>query len=449
MLKYHIQTIEVGSGGATNITFNNIPADYTDLYLVTSLRVASGTSYYWDVDLNINGESAREWRGFYALGTSVSTNGSTAFNIVGGANGNGTTASTFSNIDTLITNYASTDVKALSSAGVAENDSSSQYLLTINANRITNSAPINSLTLVVASNSFAEHSSASLYGIKHGVDGVVEAAADGGAITQSGGYTIHTFTASGTFVANRDMDVEYVVVAGGGGGARQSGGGGAGGYRSSVVGESSGGGSSAEDKLRITSGTSYLVEVGAGGSGGSTLGASGSSSALGPILSVGGGRAGQANTSFVSGANGGSGGGGWGASGLGGSPTSNQGYAGGAGNGTDPASAGGGGGASSIGADATTSSAGNGGSGITSSITGFSIGRGGGGGGGAVSSRTAGTATDGGGSGTNTNTGAAGSGTANTGGGGGGSGYVQGSSNTSTGGNGGSGVVIIRYPTPA
>ena len=68
------------------------------------------------------------------------------------------------------------------------------------------------------------------------------------------------------------ISVEYLVVAGGGGGggsASQSiagGGGGAGGYRTNAG--TSGGGASAEPPISITSGQSYTVTVGTGGSGG-------------------------------------------------------------------------------------------------------------------------------------------------------------------------------------
>ena len=166
-----IEHIEVGSGGAASITFSSIPQDYTDLYLVCSLRVASGTSYYWDVDLNLNGESARNWRGLYTTGSSPASSSSSAFNIIGGANGNAATASTFANISTYIGNYTSTGVKALSSDGVVENNSGLSFLLSINANTITNSAAVDTLTLAVASNTFAEYSSATLYGITAGSDG--------------------------------------------------------------------------------------------------------------------------------------------------------------------------------------------------------------------------------------------------------------------------------------
>ncbi len=166
-----IEHIEVGSGGAASITFSSIPQDYTDLYLVCSLRVASGTSYYWDVDLNLNGESARNWLGLYAIDPTPASSSSSAFNIIGGANGNAATASAFANISTLIGNYTSTGVKVLSSDGVAENNSVSQFFLAINANTITNSAAVDTLTLAVASNTFAEYSSATLYGITAGNDG--------------------------------------------------------------------------------------------------------------------------------------------------------------------------------------------------------------------------------------------------------------------------------------
>jgi hypothetical protein len=50
--------------------------------------------------------------------------------------------------------------------------------------------------------------------------------ATGGTVTNSGGYTIHTFTSSGNFTVYVGGDVEYLVVAGGGGGGYDGGGGG-------------------------------------------------------------------------------------------------------------------------------------------------------------------------------------------------------------------------------
>jgi hypothetical protein len=52
--------------------------------------------------------------------------------------------------------------------------------------------------------------------------------ATGGTITTVNGYTIHTFTSSGSFVVSGAGDVEVLVVAGGGGGGGNHGGGGGG-----------------------------------------------------------------------------------------------------------------------------------------------------------------------------------------------------------------------------
>ena len=273
----------------------------------------------------------------------------------------------------------------------------------------------------------------------------------------SGGinYKAHTFTSSGTFTAESEGSVDYLVVAGGAGGGDGTGGGGggAGGYRSSVVGESSGGGSSAESKLTVSSG-SYSITVGAGGAGAyantGLRGINGSNCVLSSITSIGGGGGGGEGAGNYSGASGGSGGGGC-YPGTGGSGTSGQGFTGG--NGTSGSLrwlGGGGGGASAVGQNASSFNGGNGGNGVSSSITGSSVTRAGGGGG-AAQSAGGGTVysgsggSGGGGAGAADQTGSqsvnGGNATANTGSGGGGCPDATGT----RGGNGGSGIVIIRY----
>ena len=109
----------------------------------------------------------------------------------------------------------------------------------------------------------------------------------GGVKTQTGEYTVHTFTSSGVFeVVGDDIEVEYLVIAGGGGGGgyQIGAGGGAGGYRCSVPGEMSGGNTQAETAITLSAG-SYPVIVGAGGY---PLFHGGDSSFAG-IVSIGGG----------------------------------------------------------------------------------------------------------------------------------------------------------------
>jgi len=251
---------------------------------------------------------------------------------------------------------------------------------------------------------------------------------------------------------NQNIGVDYLVIAGGGAGTGYiGGGGGAGGYRSTV--DSTGGGGALESRLSLGPNTNYSTVVGAGATGTtSTTIVSGTNSSFSTITCIAGGGGAPYNNN--AGANGGSGGGGGmveGAppGGLGGNPTSGQGYAGGRGGGRPGGTyegCGGGGGAGGVGGLGTgnsTNFGGNGGVGLSSSITGSPVFRGGGGGGARYSGGD-GAGGSGGNGGGGVGAGIAGAaanptnGTVNTGGGGGGH-------NGGTGGSGGSGVVILSY----
>ena len=257
--------------------------------------------------------------------------------------------------------------------------------------------------------------------------------ATGGTITHSGGYTIHTFTSSGTFTMDTSStSVEYLVV----------GGGASGGYGSALWGHCGGGGGAGrfrEGTLAVTA-QAYSITVGNGGSNGSD----GGNSVFSTITSEGGGSGADAGGDGI-GTDGGSGGGGTlGTSGVGGSSVGSYGNSGGA-KGLTPAG-GGGGGASAAGAAGWGVGNGAGGTGRSSSISGSSVTYAGGGGGGYGQPNNNGGAGGGGRGGIITGDPGV-PGTANTGGGGGGA-YVP-SSGTLSGATGGSGVVIIRYLTPA
>ncbi|MBI2597071.1 VCBS repeat-containing protein [Candidatus Daviesbacteria bacterium] len=241
----------------------------------------------------------------------------------------------------------------------------------------------------------------------------------GGTITQSGGYTIHTFTSSGTFTPSAAMNVEVMVVGGGGGGA--SGGGGAGGYRT--------------NNAYAVSVQAYTVTVGGGGSGQqeNTAGSDGSASVFDTISAAGGGGAGpNAAAPTGNGRSGGSGGGAGAAAsattgGAGNTPSTSpsQGNNGGANDiGAPTYPSGGGGGSGGTGGNASAGVAGAGGAGTANSISGSSV---------TYAAGGAGALYNSGGNGA--------AGTANRGNGG------NGAQDTYTGGNGGSGIVIIRYLT--
>lgn len=431
----------------TTVTFSDIPQNFQDLYVLTSLRDTSGTAGWATAEIRPNGSTSNiTSRALYGFGTTIG--GLTTAEIYHQATQGGNTANTFSNSSVQILNYTAAKPKQISVDTATEGNIAN----TINAivtGQWDNTAPITSLSFVMASSAtFAPGSTISLYGIGGAGDpGIFTPKATGGTISLANGYWVHTFTASGTFTPTADLsNVEYLVIAGGGsgGGFDRGGGGGAGGYRSSVVGESSGGGSSAETRLSLTNGTNYTVTVGAGGAsvGSAALGINGNSSVFGTITSTGGGGGGQINFNSGVGVSGGSGSGAGISPGgdqirAGGNGTANQGFNGGSSfhNYVNFGNAGGGGGAGSVGASVVnTSGIGHGGSGVSSSITGSSITRAGGGGGGGAS-----TANGGSGGGGSAGTGAGSDGTLNTGGGGGGGGFSGNS------GAGGSGIVIVRY----
>lgn len=237
----------------------------------------------------------------------------------------------------------------------------------------------------------------------------------------SGGYTVHTFTSSGTFRISRSGNVATLIVGGGASGASRSGGNAAGGGGAGEVTEHS--------SVAVTS-QAYTITVAptAAGVAGSvsTNGNPGNTSSAFGFTSLGGGYGG----SGVAGGNGASGGGSAGANAGG---TGSPGYNGGAG--VTGAGAGGGG-AGAVGVDATTGVGGNGGAGKASSYSGASVTYGGGGGGGGGTTNGTGGSSIGGNGGTSPTAGAANTGS------GGGAGTLGANS-----GAGGSGIVIIKYLT--
>jgi hypothetical protein len=323
--------------------------------------------------------------------------------------------------------------------------------------------------------------------------------ATGGTVTNVSGYTIHTFTTSGTFQVYSSGDLELLIVGGGGsgGGGRHTGGGGAGAVIHAIN--------------EVLSPGTYTITVGDGGAGagGNALPGKGNDSLIeenGTTLyeAQGGGAGGihpssAPGTKYEYGQDGGCGGGGGhnatsgvsttGFSRLGLGLTNTPAFGGNGAPVINRAACGGGGGAGANGStgsggeDDQAGNGGNGGDGYQTSISGTSLywagggggsaspnsyrnstsaqwiggsGGNGGGGGGATGVRSDASGSSGGTGGTGLNSGADGSFTTtnnachggsagvNTGGGGGGAGGWSTSGN-GNGGNGGSGIVIIRY----
>jgi hypothetical protein len=421
-----IQTVTVGSGGASSISFTSIPATYTDLVVMLSTRLTGNAGGMY---LTFNGSSSSySGKRLGASGASTvysDSNAGLTDKLFVRAEDTRATASTFASTQIYVPNYASSNNKSVSYESVAEDNGTTYNGIELNAGLWSNSAAITTVTVVPEAGNFAQYSTATLYGVTSAGYG---AKATGGIITSDANYYYHTFLASGTFTPTQSITADCLVIAGGGaGGHSYAAGGGAGG----LLGYTS----------QSLSATGYTVTVGAGAAGTATAGsgADGSNSQFGSLTASVGGGGGGGNLNG-NGRTGGSGGGGARDTGTGGAATSGQGYAGtNASSGNYAGGGGGAGGTSASGVGGVGSSAFSSygsATGAGQNVSGTYYFAGGGAGYPATGAETAG----GSGGGGRTGPGGVINATANTGGGGG---AWNGSAATS--GNGGSGIVIVRY----
>lgn len=171
-----IASSTVGAGGAATITFSSIPGTYTDLVLVLSCRnTGSGNSY---IQLQINsvtsGYETRILRGE----SSVSSTTGTAVGLnnvfwVGMTAGSTLTANTFTSVKITLPNYAGSTGKTLSSEYSKETNDTTYYENGIAAGSCTSTAAITSLTLslLLSGATFAQNTTAYLYGVTKGSGG--------------------------------------------------------------------------------------------------------------------------------------------------------------------------------------------------------------------------------------------------------------------------------------
>lgn len=454
-----ISTVTVGSGGAATIEFTSIPATYTDIVIKYSGR-STAAGNYQNVNIKINTDTGSNYTSklLYGDGSAAGSDTTTTtflkFMYIPFSSA---TASVFGSGELYFAKYAGSIYKSMIADTVTENNAtgSGSSIIGLAAGLWSDNSAINAITLTPNSGSWAEHSTASLYGIN--ATTATTALATGGTITYNSGYVYHTFLSSGTFAPTQALIADVLMIAGGGGGASQrGGGGGAGGlvyYGASP--------------LTVSN---YTIGIGAGGAGSTSAGVRSSSGAdttfTGKTAATGGGGAGSLTSTSLEfdGRNGGSGGGA--ALDISGSPyvtgkpgNGTQGIRGGvaytAGEGYP---GGGGGGYSVAGAVGTANQGGAGGNGTSAySSWGYATATGqlvsgtyyyaGGGGGGAyhAANSNAGVSSvggygGGGAGGGNTAAQLGTAGTANTGGGAGGS-----DNSASTGAAGGSGIIIIRY----
>lgn len=169
-----IQTVTVGSGGQAAIDFTSIPATFTDLYVVSSLRAsAAGDEQNGAITFNgsSSGYSERMLVGYGNVAASAAASGS-QINWAMIATGSGQTSNTFANSAVYIPNYRSSAAKSVSGDAVAENNATGAQMR-IDAALWNNTDVINRVTITCPSGVWVQHSSASLYGILAGSSGGV------------------------------------------------------------------------------------------------------------------------------------------------------------------------------------------------------------------------------------------------------------------------------------
>ena len=156
-----IASSTVGAGGAASIDFTSIPSTYTDLCLKLSLRHSGAGSN--DVYVSFNSSTAN-FTGRYLEGTGSGVASSTLARFIGTVMAQ--TASTFTNGEVYIPNYAGSTNKSFASDFVAENNATLAYSY-FTAGLWSNTAAINAIGITPSSGNWVQYSTAYLYGVKN------------------------------------------------------------------------------------------------------------------------------------------------------------------------------------------------------------------------------------------------------------------------------------------
>ena len=166
-----INSYTVGSGGVASVSLLSIPATYTDLLILASVRTLRSTNasnFY----MRINGSSATNYdlKRLEGSGTAASSDGYTSLDgmVIGTANGSTSTASVFSSFSIYIPNYLSSNKKSVSVESVSENNATAAYAdLTAGLWNLTSAITSVSFHELAANTNIDQYSTFYLYGIKN------------------------------------------------------------------------------------------------------------------------------------------------------------------------------------------------------------------------------------------------------------------------------------------
>lgn len=159
-----VQTVTVGSGGASSISFTNIPQTGKDLLLFYSLRGSdsggnSGLLIFKINDLNIGGLQATVNAAALTLSANYTQNPYYGFQQLNTA---GTTANQFNTGRVHYVNYATNTIKLANYETATTNNSSTSYSEFANLTSNATTA-ISSVQVLPWQGTFVQYSTASLY----------------------------------------------------------------------------------------------------------------------------------------------------------------------------------------------------------------------------------------------------------------------------------------------
>ena len=158
-----IQTVTVGAGGQTTITFSSIPSTYKHLQI---RGIARGTdSSLRALFLSIN-STVNVVRSHYLYGDGATASaGSQTANQLGWGLGSGQLASAFSIAVIDILDYANTNKNKVTRS-LAANDLNGSGNIALFSELFDTTVAINAVNLTLEVGNFAQHSTFALYGIK-------------------------------------------------------------------------------------------------------------------------------------------------------------------------------------------------------------------------------------------------------------------------------------------
>lgn len=164
---YQIATTTVGSGGAADITFSNIPATYTHLQIR-----GIGRSTFADTDVNVyfqfNADTATNYsdHAIYGTGASAASYGNANNNIPAmfRITGGNSTANRFGVGVADILDYRDTN-KFKTTRSLSGHDQNGSGLVFLFSSNWRNTNAITSVKLFPAAGNFAQYSSFQLYGV--------------------------------------------------------------------------------------------------------------------------------------------------------------------------------------------------------------------------------------------------------------------------------------------